>query len=184
MGGVVLCTVSCGVVGEGGVGWEGVDAYAIRVVLYPHGVFERVGCELAGDGGQDVGGGDVSEAGAQAERVFWVGGDQRGVDCLAGEDDRAVGRHGGRFVVWEVFGSCLVAGRVWCCRVVEDGRNGLRLDFGVWVEHVSPVCGCRSLGGAFGGREQACSGTLKCGRASHAVQTRGSLLTLQLAICL
>ena len=92
--------------GRGGTGWEGGlvggkekgrrEAYAVRVVLYPHGVFERVGGELAGDGWHDVGGGDVSEARTQAERVFWVGGDQRGVDCLAWQNEGAVGRHGGR----------------------------------------------------------------------------------------
>lgn len=89
------------------LGWFGLDegwregkgraSYALRVVFYPHGVLDGVGDELAGDGGHDVGGRDVAEAGAEAERVFWVGGDERGVDCLAWEDERAVGCHGGRF---------------------------------------------------------------------------------------
>ena len=62
LGGVVLCFMVLVVVWEGdGCGMD-VEAYAVRVVLYPHGVFERVGYELAGDGWHDVGGGDVSEA--------------------------------------------------------------------------------------------------------------------------
>lgn len=72
LGGGVLFFLLGMVVGGGGGGWGGGRgwAYAVRVVLYPHGVFVGVGYEGAGDGWHDVGGGDVAEAGAQAQRVF------------------------------------------------------------------------------------------------------------------
>jgi hypothetical protein len=38
------------------------NAYALGVILYPHGVFILVGDELAGDGWDNVGGWDVAEA--------------------------------------------------------------------------------------------------------------------------
>lgn len=48
--------------------------------------------ELAGDGGEDGGRGDVPEAGAEAEGVFGVRGDEGGGDGVAGEDE---GKGGG-----------------------------------------------------------------------------------------
>jgi hypothetical protein len=103
-GGEVLVVRVSVVRGKTEVKKGGGGAYALGVVFYPHGVLDGVGIELAGDGRHDVGGGDVTEAGAEAERVFWVGRDERGVDCLAREDDRAVVCHVGRFAVWNWFG--------------------------------------------------------------------------------
>lgn len=79
--------------------------------------------ELAGDGGEDGGRGDVAEPGAEAEGVFGVRGDEGGGDGVAREDEgEGGGGHwgwrGGGGVAWGVAGvgcgeSRGVAGRSW-----------------------------------------------------------------------
>lgn len=86
--------------GSDGLQWAGKCAYSTACILYANGILTMFGDQLPGDGSDQLVGRVVSQARTETEALLGMGGNERRVDAVAGEDEDRIRGHGG--LLWWV----------------------------------------------------------------------------------